>query len=219
MKTRLGSKLLMLALLSLGTQTAFAISVTLGEQDFADGATPTTLAFLNAGLGEPVPFDGVTIGSDASGPNFSASWTFSYTALSNVTAGSLILGIYEHDSAASGNQVQSFTLNGIDLTSELNTLFEAHGGANREDNVYTLTLPSLTFAALSTGTATFALTLQGPGLGILGEITNNGAALDFSTLDVTSQGTQPPPQVPEPTTASLMLAAFSWLIMRRRKKA
>jgi hypothetical protein len=220
MKTRLGSKLLMLALLSLGTQTAFAISVTLGQQDFADGATPTPAAFLAAGAGEPVPFDGVFIGSDASGPNFSASWTFSYAApLSNVTAGSLILGIFDHDSAATGDQVASFTLNGIDLTATLNSLFESHGGANREDNVYTLTLPSLTFAALATGTATFALSLKDPGLGILGETSFNGAALDFSTLDVTSQGTQPPPQAPEPSTASLMLAAFSWLIMRRHKKA
>ena len=219
MKTRLSSKLFMLALLSLGTQTAFAISITLGQQDFADGAKPTTAAFLTAGAGEPAPFNGAFIGSDVTGPNFSANWTFSYAALSNVTAGNLTLGIYDHDSAATGNQVASFTLNGIDLTSALNTLFESHGGANREYNVYTLTLPSLTFAALATGTATFDLTLQGPGLGILNQTTNNGAALDFSTLGITSQGTQPPSQVPESTTVSLMLAAFPWLIMRRRKKA
>lgn len=70
----------------------------IGDQDFADGAAPATSAFLTAGAGEPAPFDGVFNGSNVSGPNFSAS----------------------------GNQVTSFTVNGIDLTSALNTQFESH---------------------------------------------------------------------------------------------
>ena len=219
MKTSLGSKLLVLGSLLLGAQTALANAlVTLGNQDFADGATPTTGAFLAAGAGEPAPFDGVFIGSDVTGPNFSASWTFSYGALSGVTAGSLTLGIYDHESSAAGNQVASFTLNGIDLTSDLNTLFESHGGASREDNVYTLTLPGSTFAALGTGTALFSLTLQGPGLGILGPTSFNGAALDFSTLSITSQETPPPPTVAEPGTASLVLLVIPAFVMARRAR-
>lgn len=211
MRASLGSRLFILALLSLGSQASQATSVTLGQQDFADGATPTTAQFLTAGTGELTPFNGVFSGSDVTGPNFSSSWTFSYAPLSNVAAGSLTLGIYDHDSAASGNQVASFTLNGIDLTASLNSLFESHGGANREDNIYTLTLPSLTFAALATGTATFALSLQGSGLGILGDTSFNGAALDFSTLDITQTA-----QTPEPTTIFLILAALPWLGIRNR---
>jgi len=216
MKKWLYCKMLVLVVLLMGTQAAWALISTLGDQDFADGATPTTGAFLTAGAGEPAPFDGVFIGSDVTGPNFSASWTFSYGALSSVVGGSLTLGIYDHDSAAPGDQVASFTLNGIDLTTSLNTLFESHGGASREDNVYTLTLPGSTFANLATGSVTFALTLQGPGLGILGETPFNGAALDFSTLEVTGQET-PPTAVPEPATIGLVLIGIPFLIKARRK--
>jgi hypothetical protein len=206
-------KMLVLALLLMGTQGVWALTVTLGDQDFADGATPTTGAFLAAGAGEPAPFDGALIGSDGTGPNFSASWTFSYAAQSNVTGGTLTLGIYDHESSASGNQVASFALNGIDLTAVVNSLFETRGGANREDNVYALTLPGSTFASLATGNVTVALTLQAPGLGLLGPTDFNGAALDFSTLDITAQGTP----VPEPATIGLLLVGIPFLLMARRK--
>ena len=204
-----GFKLLALAVLSLGTQIASAnVTVTLGEQDFADGATPTSGAILAAGAGEPAPFDGVFSGSDGSGPNFSTTWTFSYAAQPSVLGASLTLGIADHESSAPGNQVASFTLNGIDLTSALNVLLEASGGASRENNVYLLTLSSPTFAALGTGMATFSLSLQGPGLGVLGETTFNGAALDFSTLSVTP--------VPGPATGILMSLALLGLGIARR---
>ncbi|MGB7989129.1 MAG: PEP-CTERM sorting domain-containing protein [Candidatus Methylophosphatis roskildensis] len=185
-------------------------TVTLGSQDFADGTTPTTATFLTAGAGEPAPFNGVFVGSDVTGPNFSASWTFTYAPLATVTAGRMTLGIYDHESSASGNQVASFTLNGIELAAPLNALFEARGGGSRVDNVYTLALPGSTFAALQTGAVTFALSLQGPGLGVLGETTFNGAALDFSTLAVTS--------VPEPETYAMLLAGLAMLglILKRR---
>jgi len=212
MKTWLDFKLLVLAVLSLGTQIASAnVTVTLGEQDFADGATPTSGTILAAGAGEPAPFDGVFSGSDATGPNFSTSWTFSYAAQPNVLGASLTLGISDHESSATGSQVASFTLNGIDLTSALDVLLESRGGASRESNVYLLTLPSSTFAALGTGSATFSLSLQEPGLGILGETTFNGAALDFSTLSVTP--------VPEPATGILMSLALLGLGIARRMSA
>jgi hypothetical protein len=215
MKKWLCLKLFVVAALLIGAQGAKAdISITLGGQDFADGATPTTGAFLAAGAGEPAPFDGVFIGSDVTGPNFSTSWTFLYAAQSNVIGGSMTLGIYDHESSASGNQVASFTLNGIDLTTSLNALFESYGGGSREDNVYTLTLPGSTFTDLGTGNVTFALTLQAPGLGILGETVFNGAALDFSTLDVTAEGTS---TVPEPSTMLLLGSGLIGLWGARKK--
>lgn len=162
-----GFRFVVPAVLSMVAQIAAAdVSLTLGEQDFADASTPTTGDFLTAGSGESSPFNGVFSGSDVTGPNFSASWTFSYAPQSPVLGASLTLGIYDHESAATGNQVASFKLNGIDLTIELNSLFESRGGASREDNVYVLTLPGTTFASLGTGAAAFELSLQGPGLGI-----------------------------------------------------
>ncbi|MDE2388451.1 MAG: hypothetical protein KGN35_05135 [Betaproteobacteria bacterium] len=213
MKKYLSAKIIVPFALLAGSQLAFAnTTVTLGDQDFADGATPTTGAFLTAGSGEPAPFNGVFIGSDVTGPNFSASWTFSYGAIADtITGGSLILGIYDHESAASGNQVASFTVNGVNLTGALNTLFESHGGASREDNVYTLTLPSSTFAGLASGAVNVSLSLQGPGLGLFGETPFNGAGLDFSTLNVITT-------VPEPLSSTLLLLGVPAVLAAARRK-
>lgn len=213
MKKYLPSKTLAAFALLAGSQCVLANTVvTLGDQDFVDGATPTTGAFLTAGAGEPAPFDGLFSGSDVTGPNFSASWTFSYGAIADtITGGSLILGIYDHESAASGNQVASFTVNGVDLTGALNTLFEAHGGASREDNVYTLALPASTFAGLASGTVNVSLSLAGPGLGLFDETPFNGAALDFSTLDIATA-------VPEPLTSTLLLLGVPAVLAAARRK-
>jgi hypothetical protein len=99
---------------------ADVITQTLGHQAFPDGTKVATGTFATAHAGDPSPFDGTFNGTDPSGPNFSASWTFSYGALSNITAATLSLGILDSDSAATGNQVASFVLNGsIDLTTPL----------------------------------------------------------------------------------------------------
>ncbi|MBS0424448.1 MAG: hypothetical protein JSR71_08520 [Proteobacteria bacterium] len=213
MKKYLSAKIIVPFALLAGSQFASANTiVTLGDQDFADGATPTTGAFLTAGGGEPAPFNGVFIGSDVSGPNFSASWTFSYGAIADtITGGSLSFGIYDHESTATGNQVASFSINGVDFTGALNTLFEAHGGASREDNVYTLTLPASTFAGLASGTVNVSLSLAGPGLGLFGETTFNGAALDFSTLDIATA-------VPEPLSSTLLLIGLPAVLAATRRK-
>lgn len=216
MKTQRCMRMWVLAasILFIGAQAATATtSVTLGEQDFINGETPSTLAFNNAAAGEQDPFDDGFLGSD-SGANFSASWTFSYAPQAPVTGGTVTLGIVDHDSAATGDQIGSFTLNGIDLTTELNAQFESYGGASSEYNEYTLELPNSTFADLASGTVTFALTLQGPGLSILGETSFNGAGLDFSTLNVRTGQT---PAVPEPSTMGLLLLGLPALLAARRK--
>lgn len=214
MKKYLSAKIIVPFALLAGSQLTYANTVvTLGDQDFADGATPTTGAFLIAGGGEPAPFNGVFIGSDSdTGSNFSASWVFSYSAIADtIIGGSLSFGIYDYESAATGSQVASFTVNGIDLTSALNTLFEAHGGVNREDNVYTLTLPASAFAGLASGTVNVSLALAGPGLGLFGETKFNGAALDFSTLDIATA-------VPEPLTSTLLLIGVPAVLAAARRK-
>lgn len=212
MKKYLSAKIMLPFALLAGSQLAFAnTTVTLGDQDFADGTTMTTGNFLNPGAGEPAPF-GLIIGGDSdTGPNFSASWTFSYGAIADtITGGSLTLGIYEHDSAAAGDQVASFTVNGVNLTGALNTLFNAHGGASKEDNVYTLTLPSSTFAGLASGTVNVSLSLQ-KGSDLFGPTDYNGAGLDFSTLNVATA-------VPEPLSSTLLLIGLPAVLAATRRK-
>jgi hypothetical protein len=192
---------------------AALITQMLGHQAYPDGTKVGTATFATAHAGDPAPFDGTFIGTDGTGPNFAASWTFNYGALSNVTAATLALGILDSDSAAPGNQVASITLNGsIDLTTPLNVAFEANPSASGFVNDYTITLPGSAFLQLETGSATFALTLQGPGLGVLGTTPFNGAALDFSTISITTQPT------PEPTSVVLLCTgALALLIYRLRR--
>ncbi len=188
---------------------------TSGSQHFTDGQTSIGSGTYNAAvLGQTAPFDAI-IGSDAgaSGPDFDASWTMTYGTPPTVLAATLKIGLWDFDANASGNQVKLFSAAGVDLTSNLSTLVEAAGGADKQYRVFTITLPSSTFSTLETGSPSFQFTLQGPGLGVLGETTYNGAGMDFAQLDLTV--------VPEPSV-TVSLGAVSgiflvWLHRRKRK--
>jgi hypothetical protein len=128
-----------------------------------------------------------------------------------VLAATLKIGLWDFDATASGNQVKLFSGAGVDLTSTLSPLVEAAGGADRQYRVFTLTLPPSTYSTLETGTPSFQLTLQGPGLGVLGETTFNGAGIDFAQLDLTV--------VPEPSvTISLGAVTGLFLVWLHRRK-
>jgi hypothetical protein len=202
------------------TLQAASFTFTLGSQapSFTDGQTPIGVATYNTAVaGNAAPFNGF-IGSDVAGPNFSASWSYSYLPIADtIASATLSLGLYDADTGATGNQVASFTLSGTDLTASLNASFESlHGGtgaANAEYDVMTVNLPASTFAALRTGTLTLALSLQAPGLGVLGAAPFNGAGLDFSTLTINTQAA-----VPEPGTCALLAlgaATLGWAKRRR----
>ncbi|MBV9672096.1 MAG: hypothetical protein JO076_04640 [Verrucomicrobia bacterium] len=161
---------------------AAPLVLTLGAQHFTDGQKPVGPGtFDTVAAGEPAPFNAF-IGSNVTGPNFSATWGYSYSAPPSIAAATLTLGIVDGDSKASNHTVALFRLNGLDLTSSLNTVFQGHGGSLGEYDVYTLQLPGSTFGALESGSVSFLLTLQGPGLGVLGPTPFLGAGFDFSTL-------------------------------------
>jgi hypothetical protein len=184
-------------------------TVDIGTKHFADGQKIGTGTFLTAVSGQPAPFDQF-YGSDATGPNFSANWTMSWAPV-QFTSATLSFGIFDHDSKASGDQVSLFTVGGVDMTSVLNAAFEAHGGANGEYDVYTLTLPHPALVALGTGSLSVDLALQGPGLSVLGETSFNGAGLDFAELVIS---------VPEPTATPFIFGAGIGLIgfwLKRRR--
>jgi len=210
------------AILLVVTPLAKADTVTpLGNtaSGFANGSTQTSSNVLNAQSGQPAPFN-TPCGSDALS-NCSTSWTFTYTLPGgeNVVGATLTLGIFDIDSKATGPQVGSYTVGGVDVTSLLNTVSEGLNGglgaSNSEYDILTITLPSTTFAALQTDSVTVALTLAGPGLSVLGSSADNGASLIFSTLDVQTSGSTS--SVPEPASLTLLLAALGAGIVLRAK--
>jgi hypothetical protein len=196
------------------TAMADDISTSIGTQHFTPGNTVTSAAFVAAVAGQPAPFNGFC-GSNALA-NCSTAWTFLYTipAGDTINGATFTLGILDIDSAAPGNQVGSFTLNTTDdLTSLLNGVSEAADSGRMVYDVLSITIPGADLTDLAGGSATFALTLSGPGLGVLGTTKFDGAGLDFSTLDITatpnsSGGGGGGGTVPEPPTGALMLAGI-----------
>ena len=213
---------------SAGLVHGSVISTSLGNTSpsFADGSHPTTAPVIAALTGS-APFSaicGSDTGSNGS-TNCAASWTFNYAIPSGQTinGATLTLGIWDIDSAATGNQVAAYLLSGGDsLTLLLNTVSEGlhsgTGATNSEYDVLAITIPSTSFGVLSTGSATLSLTLQAPGLGVIGASQSNGAGLVFSTLDIQTSETQPGGPVPEPSFLPLVPMAMGALALYRRRR-
>ena len=80
--------------------------------------------------------------------SYNGNWSFNYAPLMNaVTSASISFGIWESDVAAAGDQVSMFTINGVNLTSELNTVMSdtsggVTAGATSQYDIFTLNLPT-----------------------------------------------------------------------------
>ena len=185
---------------SLVSGTTYTGSTVLAQQT---GAAP-----FNASCGSDTGASGST--------NCSTNWTFTYASLAGDTINSATIsfGIYDIDSGAAGNQVANFNLtSGDSFTAALNALAEAlnsnAGSKNSEYDVFTLTIPSTSFATLLTGSAQFNLALQAPGQGVLGTSPSNGGSLIFSSLSIDYTPGTPPPTVPEPSSLMLLLGGIT----------
>jgi hypothetical protein len=132
-------------------------------------------------------------------------------------------GLSDHDSSASGSQLDAFSVSGIDLSDLLAPVLEAPGiGKQQEYDVFSIELPEprrQLLRELAGGVARFALKLRGPAWikersGAVVEATgSNGAGLDFARLTFTYGAT-----VPEPAgalLAGLALVALAPARVRR----
>ncbi|MEM9066099.1 MAG: hypothetical protein AAGB51_11480 [Planctomycetota bacterium] len=193
----------------LGLPSARAdLSITLGDRDFLDGEFPSGSQVTLASFDDPAPFDGPS-GSDKSESAFEATWTFEFEPSFTIDSASVRIGISDHDSATTGSQLALFEMDGVDLTSELDLLFETRGGRQLEYNIYTVDLSPSAIHQLVDGSATFTIELAGPNLSSepsFDLLPGNAAALDFSTLTL----------VPAPgAVAPLLLLGFGARHRRR----
>lgn len=200
---------------------AHAQTASLGNtaSGLSDGDTPGILTIAAAQAGQPTPFDAGN-GNEVLGPNFSVAYTFNYApTVDPIVSAVFEIGIFDHDSAASGSQLLLLSIDGEDLTSLMDIQFEASGGGDNEYNVYSINLPGSIFADLADGVANVVLDLDGPGqqtnilLGGVSETTTNAAHLIYSTLDISA------PAVPTPAALPVGLIGLGALAMRRRRRS
>ena len=210
---RFGLMALATALLSapLAANAAF-ISSTLGNPDsgLVDGQIVSSTDILGLQQNQSPPFDNI-YGDDAldtQNGNFFQVWVHTYAAIAEpILSATLTLGIWDHDSAAAGSQVNLFALNNFLLTDTIAALFEAGGGEDFQYNVYEIAITGDALQSLAPGAAGFNLSLSGPTIDADGNQTlSNGAALLFSSLSIETRDAVLP--VTEPGTLGLVCMAL-----------
>jgi hypothetical protein len=227
---------LLLSLLLLAPTTKAAmIQIDLGNaaSGLVDGNTYTLAQdplnllspyILNVQAGQSAPFD-TGIGNEIFGNPANINWLFNYGAIAeSILSASFSFGIWDHDSAASGSQLDVFSLGSIDTTAALDAMFESGGGAtNAQYSVYTFNLGAAYFTDLADGSFSVDLDIGGVGLveqalflgGGIVESTNNGYHLIYSSLNIVTEDSGPGPvPVPEPSTLLLLVLSLAGLKAR-----
>ena len=225
-RTKILTATLLLALGGLQAASAAMYTSSLGNliRGYNDGDSPAVIDLgqvLPIPFVRPAPFDRGYGTDGLFGGNFDVFWTHSYGAIAEeILSASITIGIYDHDSAATGSQLSSFVVEGLDRTAMLNAQFEVAGdGLDGMYNEYTINLDASIFASLADGSTLVSLALQGPGLvtplfplpgpNAPQEVTTNGANLIYSTLTINT--------VPIPAAAPLFLSAIAAFGLYRRR--
>jgi hypothetical protein len=217
-RAAIAAAILVVASAVAGPGEAATFNEMLSTMSWPNGATDIGTGNFNTGP-DPVPFD-TLIGDKTNGPDPSTSFTFSNYGgpiASPISSASIEIGLYDGSSPNPANVVNFFTLNGTSIAPELTAALVGTPPVRNGEIYYTVTLPSTVYAALATGDSTFALGLTGPGLGLLGPSAFTLFGLDFATLTINT-GITPPPTVPEPAAAALLLTGLLGLVALRRRE-
>ena len=187
------------------SQSVISAVIFVGEQDGPGGIRVPDVDFYNSFQFNEDPDLHEFAGADF-GSNFSKSWHFDF-ANSGYSSAILSVGLYDYDCFLACDILEEFLLDGISFKPALRQQIQTRGQRiNGAYDVFSVDLTTL-LPHLRDGNLSVTLGLKAPSGG---RAPNNGAGLDFASLDI---------EVPTPGVLILFLSSLSLLWFSRRSKA